>query len=680
MQRFWVILPLVLLLLAGAPMPATAAEDTSREPGFAMGLGDRGALHVRDDGSFSLRNGDNLPVNASHWTVRVDDRAIAPGTEAYRKALVAPLHYTGDTLAMVFYDEGVLTEIAYRAAGGTAVLTVTTVNRWLETANVTFRCALHIQGLGLWTCQTGLLRNETAFSPGAFTHLAGLAGGTEAFSCVIPVAPEAVKAASSPAAVLDSEWHVGVNGAIPLGEEAGVAVFWPQLTILPGEFYRVRLLLSAGPPEAVAVPQSDISMDQLGVDPVTAHENDARRVVFSVASLGPSVDLEATVLFMLEGIPFSTVFCPLRLEWNRTVWTQLDWNPATAGNYTVVVLLPLADDRSPADNLLAQAADVRVDPYEFTLRFSTSEHNSTYSSFPGARFKVQLYVRNTGVLPDSYDLSLKGVPEGWKASLSSANMSLEAGKLSYFWLTVQPSERARNGSYGIQIRALSGASGEMRRVNETVEIGPPPPPGNYTAPAGYQRLPPGNGSNPPPVEIRPYPPPDTSGAGWFAQGDRSRLAFSALGVLAVAAAAAFLGVALYQASRAHAISVFRRIIKRALYGLATGDELRLVIYETYKRMCAHLEKLDYTREDHVTPTEFARALRLALPLDTQSIRMLTELFEEARYSNHRLGDSDRQAAIECLRHVESELDKLTTFVDEEPRMARLKRRLGMGEA
>jgi hypothetical protein len=633
-----------------------------------------------DDGSFRLVDGETVLAGISHWSVRVSDRVQAPGTEAYRSALVAPLHRAGDALAMVFYEDGLLTELAFQAAGATAVLTATTVNRRQEAVNVTYRCALELRAMELRTCQTGILTNEAAFSPGGDSQLRGFHGGEERFSCVFPEAPESVRVVSTPEAAVRPEWQVGVNALAPLGADTGVAAFWPETTLGPSESCRVRLLLSAGPAGPVAVSQNDLSVDRLGVIPAVAHGHEGRQVAFSVQNGGPAADTTAAVLFMLEGRPFSMMFSPVHAEWNRTAWTELFWAPSTVGNYTVFVILPLHNDRAPSDNLRTQAAGVTADPFEFSLGFSTGGDESRHKTVPGGGFKVQMFIQNAGTSPDAYEVFLKGVPEGWEARLGNANLSLMPGRLSYLWLSVQPAGSAGNGNYTMQLHARSYGSGEMRRLFVTAEVVPPPPPGeNRTRPGNHPLLP-ANGSNPPPAEVRPYPVLEDSDAGWFAQAGRSKTAFTALAVLGVAAAAAILGAAVYQFSRLHAINVFRRIIKRALYGLATGDELRQVIYEAYRKMCSQLEKLGYTREDHVTPAEFARALRLALPLDTRSMRMLTGLFEEARYSDHRLSEADRRAAIESLRYIESELDKLTTFVEEEPRLARLKRRMGMGRA
>src|SRR5512137_187092 len=150
----WGLLPALVLLTAGSAMLQIPGEGPGPEPGFSLPLGERGALQVMDDGSFRLLDGETVLAGSSHWSVRVSDQVQAPGTEAYRSALVAPLHRAGDTLTMVFYEDGVLTELAYQAAGATAVLTVTTVNRWVTAVNVTYRCALGILGQKIGTGPT----------------------------------------------------------------------------------------------------------------------------------------------------------------------------------------------------------------------------------------------------------------------------------------------------------------------------------------------------------------------------------------------------------------------------------------------------------------------------------------------------------------------------------------------
>jgi hypothetical protein len=679
-ERVWRALPALLLLLSGVvPFPA-AAEGLAPEPGFQLPLGDRGILRVNDDGSFSLQNGAALLSGSSHWSVRLGDSIISPGTDAYRSALLSPLHLRDNSLTMVFYEGGMVTEIAYQAEGTTAVLTVTTVNRWYRNVNVTFRCGLGLLGLEAGFSETGILPNETEVSPGEYSQLSGYLAGAEVFSCLMPDAPAVVKVVASAERATGPYWGMVVNGSTGLSENAGVAIYWPQRTLAPLQFYRVRLLLSAGPAGPVAIPQRDLRVDGLGVNPGTGHEREARRVLFGIQNRGPAAETQVTVLYLLEGVPFSMMFSSLQVEWNQTVWTELGWSPGSAGNYTVLLMLPMFGDRDPTDNLGTAAAAVTVNPFRFTMKFSTSDVASSYKAYPGARFKVQIYIYNTGFSPDAYNVSVKGVPDGWTVLLSNNNLSLEPNKIAYVWLTVQPSHTAPNGTYAFNIYGRSYASGERQSLVEMVEIGPPPPPGTGYAPPGYRNLLPSNGSTPPPVAIRPYATPDTSAAGWFARGDRSRLAFSALGVLAVAVAIMILGVAIYQASNMHTINVLRRIIKRALYGLVTGDEYRMIIFDAYRKMCGHLARFGYTREEHVTPREFSRALKLALPLDTRSIRMLTRLFEEARYSDHEMGEPGRQAAIESLRYIEAELDKLTSFVEEESGWTRLRKRVGLGES
>jgi hypothetical protein len=559
------------------------------------------------------------------------------------------------------------------------VLTVTAVNEGNSSVPVALRCALDIGAGELFAGDSGRLLCEAAFQPAAHSQLTGREDSTDIFSCLLPDPPGLVEVASAAGPAVSSEWDYPMDPSVNLSLRPGVLLYWPERALGPHEHFRARVLLTPGPAETIALAQNDLSVRSLSVTPGSDIEQRARRVVLEVGNAGPATDVDATLLFMLEDRPFSIKFLSVHVEWNRTAGSGFDWVPSTAGNYTVWLILPLLDDRDPTDNVLSEKAEVRANPYRYVLKYTTGELTSQYKSYGGSRFRVQLFVFNTGFAGDSYGVSVEGLPECWTAQLSSNYAVLEPNQMAYVWLTVHPDYATPLGTYAFDIIGTSNATHESRSLLMIVVIGPPPPAPTNGLPVNYQNLIPGNGSVAPPSTIRPYASPDISRAGWFAQGDSDRFAFGALSILGVVTAVLILVAAFYQASREHTFNVLRRIIKRALYGLIEGDEYRMIIFDAYRKMCAHLEKFGYTREENVTPREFARALRLALPLDTRSIRMLTRLFEEARYSDHRIGARDREAAIESLRHIELELDKLTTFLEKPSALQRLKRRIGLGE-
>lgn len=102
----------------------------------------------------------------------------------------------------------------------------------------------------------------------------------------------------------------------------------------------------------------------------------------------------------------------------------------------------------------------------------------------------------------------------------------------------------------------------------------------------------------------------------------------------------------------------RRIIKRAADQLVAGNEYTAVIFKSYQRLSIHLRKYGYLRREAETFREFEDAIRQALPVDKQSLNAFLHLLEEARYSKHAIGHSQRNDAINHLRRIEESLSQI----------------------
>ncbi len=113
----------------------------------------------------------------------------------------------------------------------------------------------------------------------------------------------------------------------------------------------------------------------------------------------------------------------------------------------------------------------------------------------------------------------------------------------------------------------------------------------------------------------------------------------------------------------------KKIIRRAADQLVAGNEYTAVIFKSYQKLGAHLRKYGYLRRDSETFREFEDAIRLALPIDHESMDNFLELLEEARYSQHKIGAEQRNAAIDNLRNIESSLEKI--ILDEDAAMKAL---------
>ena len=92
--------------------------------------------------------------------------------------------------------------------------------------------------------------------------------------------------------------------------------------------------------------------------------------------------------------------------------------------------------------------------------------------------------------------------------------------------------------------------------------------------------------------------------------------------------------------------------------LAAGDSMREAIFQCYESLVHLLMGKGFLRRDFETVREFEMAIRAALPqLSEESLSSLDAVFEEARYSRHEMGESDKIKAQESLTRVVSEINQ-----------------------
>jgi hypothetical protein len=85
------------------------------------------------------------------------------------------------------------------------------------------------------------------------------------------------------------------------------------------------------------------------------------------------------------------------------------------------------------------------------------------------------------------------------------------------------------------------------------------------------------------------------------------------------------------------------------------DSIRLAIFDAYRSMLKIMQRYDFIREPSMTPAEFRDLIYAKLPIGEKNINALTELFEEARYSDHELQLKTRNQAIASFRELKLEL-------------------------
>ena len=116
---------------------------------------------------------------------------------------------------------------------------------------------------------------------------------------------------------------------------------------------------------------------------------------------------------------------------------------------------------------------------------------------------------------------------------------------------------------------------------------------------------------------------------------------------------------LYNRRKNSELSEIAGIFNYASELLTAGDEVRSSIFECYLNLCEVLMRRGFLRRGFETVREFELAIRMALPeISEQSLVSLDRIFEEARYSSHILGESDRQNASMALTSIVNEIQNL----------------------
>ena len=96
-------------------------------------------------------------------------------------------------------------------------------------------------------------------------------------------------------------------------------------------------------------------------------------------------------------------------------------------------------------------------------------------------------------------------------------------------------------------------------------------------------------------------------------------------------------------------------IHAAIVELEIGADVRNAIFACFQRFCLLLGARGITDQDALTPRELEQLAIDRLQVSPEASRVLTSLFEEARYSEHPLGDTDRRRAIDSLGRIQAAL-------------------------
>jgi hypothetical protein len=108
----------------------------------------------------------------------------------------------------------------------------------------------------------------------------------------------------------------------------------------------------------------------------------------------------------------------------------------------------------------------------------------------------------------------------------------------------------------------------------------------------------------------------------------------------------------------------QRIIRRAADRLVAGNVYAATIFRAYREMAHTLRAYGQLRRDSETFREFENAVREALPIDKDSLDDFLTVLEEARYSEHEIGEGEKDKAIDALRGVQTSIEKILLTEDQ----------------
>lgn len=99
------------------------------------------------------------------------------------------------------------------------------------------------------------------------------------------------------------------------------------------------------------------------------------------------------------------------------------------------------------------------------------------------------------------------------------------------------------------------------------------------------------------------------------------------------------------------------MVRQTIMNLEAGEDFRSAILRCYSEMCGVFMKKGVKEAASTTPREFEIEARRKLGLSSDSAFVLTNLFEEARYSDHKIDVEKRDQAVANLELVRRELEE-----------------------
>ena len=130
-----------------------------------------------------------------------------------------------------------------------------------------------------------------------------------------------------------------------------------------------------------------------------------------------------------------------------------------------------------------------------------------------------------------------------------------------------------------------------------------------------------------------------------------------MGTVIMLMAALIAGIMYYRRSAARRqIEALRGILTDTMLQLQAANEYIAIIFDCYKQLVKHFRRHGFMKKVYETTREFEAAVRNAFYMvPSDQLGEFLSIFEEARYSDHDIGPSHRDRAVETLGAISQSL-------------------------
>ncbi len=103
-------------------------------------------------------------------------------------------------------------------------------------------------------------------------------------------------------------------------------------------------------------------------------------------------------------------------------------------------------------------------------------------------------------------------------------------------------------------------------------------------------------------------------------------------------------------------------VQEAIHRIEAEEDFRMAVMRCYRRLCETLEEHGVPSVEYQTAREYESIVSDVLDIPGDPLSVLTDLFEEARYSLHKIGEKEQNRALSSLVDIRDHLSGVSADV------------------